>query len=559
MCRAQALSQDQVVAAIYETMIRAEQFDRFSAGEEPGQGFAEAPDSRWPMGQVRAAPVLKAHFARAAEIHEQEWQRAGRPHPCGYSGDCPRFWLLAAAVPEEGLLNASQRAARQLSAGADLAAGMGLTAAAAGRWRNFLEQVRQGLVSRQDVLVLDTCWPGEKILCRPVWTGRAEGAAAAVMAERLEVEWSCAAARPLAAALGLQTADMEPLKAILTGTGRGAAAALGPIAARAGAPGAAELIRLAAFLMEERTRDLKIAQGAMLPPSEEFQDSSGQRIQFFRLGADTGQPVIYLHGLLDGIAPLQRLQPQLRTLGFRIYAPMRAGYGGTSPLRRGQDPADAFVQQLDALITRENLLRPVLLSHRGGALYGCLAANRLHSRVAGLVAVASNCAITSTRQFSSLSGYAWLVAFCASHARWMLPALMKGWSAALRWYGHEKLLKIQSARGGREREMLQGLDLLPLLKHSQSVFLQQGGAGFVADVQMLRQGFQKIALARETRAVFVHGGEDHVAPLAVVREALNGIRNAQLCVSQEAGALLFYTFPELVLTALQDCAAASQR
>lgn len=559
MCRAQALSQDQVVAAIYETMIRAEQFDRFSAGLLPEQGFGRSPDSRWPMEQVRAAPVLQAHFARAAEIQEQEWQRAGRPHPCGYSGQCSRFWLLAGAGPGEGLLNASQRAARQLSGGTDLPAAMGLTAAAAGRWRNFLEQVRQGAVPAQEVLVLETFRPGDKFLCRPVWTGRANGAAAAVMAERLDVEWSGDAAAPLAAAFGLQAADLEPLEAVLTGTSRRAAAALGPIAARAGAPGAAELIRLAAFLIEERSRDLKIARGEVLPPSDEFQDSSGQRIQYFRLGGDTGQPVIYLHGLLDGIAPLQRLQPQLRTLGFRVYAPMRAGYGGSSPLQRGQDPADTFVRQLDALIARENLQRPLLLSHRGGALYGCLAANRLHSRVSGLVAVASNSTINSPRQFSSLSGYAWLVAFCAARARWMLPALMKGWSASLRWYGHEKLLKIQTGRGGREREMLRAMDLLPLLKHSQGLFLQQGGAGFVSDVLMMRQGFQKFALARDTQAVFVHGGEDRVAPLPVIRDSLNGIRNAQLCVSQEAGALLFYTFPELVLATLQDCAAAAQR
>ncbi|KIC15813.1 alpha/beta fold hydrolase [Leisingera sp. ANG-Vp] len=559
LCRAQALSQDQVVAAIYETMIRPEQFDRFSSVLQEGQGLTEAVDSRWRLERVRAAPVLQAHFARAAEIHEQEWQRQGQPHPGSYSGNCCRFWLLAGAGPGGGLFNASQRAARQLSGSADLPAAMGLTAAAAGSWHNFLEQARQGAVSGQDVLVLETGRPGERFLCRPVWLDGADGAAAVVMAERLDVEWNCDAAAPLAAAFGLQAADLKPLEALLTGTGRGTAAALGPIAARAGAPGIAELIRLAAFLIEERTRDLKISRGEMLPPADEFQDANGNRVQYFRLGGDTGQPVIYLHGLLDGIAPLQRLQPQLRTLGFRVYAPMRAGYGGSSPLQRGQDPADVFVRQLDALIARENLQRPVLLSHRGGAPYGSLAANRLHSRVSGLVAVASNYTINSPRQFSSLTGYAWLVAFCAARARWMLPALMKGWSAALHWYGHEKLLKIQSARGSRERERLSAMDLLPLLKHSQGLFLQQGGAGFVADVQMMRQGVQKITLARDTRAVFVHGGEDRVAPLPSIREALKGIGNAQLCVSQEAGALLFYTFPELVLTTLQDTTAAAQR
>ncbi|AHD03129.1 hypothetical protein METH_13460 [Leisingera methylohalidivorans DSM 14336] len=558
MYRAQALSQDQVVAAIYETIIRPEQFDRFSAGPPAGPGGGGGLDRWGVFGRPRAVPSLRAHFSRAMLIQEQQWERAGRPGPGECAGDCSRFWLLAGAGSGGRLLNASQPAAWQLANGGDLPAAMGLTGGAADRWRIFLDQVRGGEFSWQEVLLLDTRRPGERFLCRPVWLGGAGRPFAAVMAERLDCEWSEEAAGPVAAAFGLQRSEIDPLKAVMNGTGGQAAAELEQIAARAGAPGTAELIRLAGFLFNEHMRDLKIARGALLPPSEEVEDKSGRRSQFFRFGAETGQPVIYVHGVLDGIAPLQRLQPQLRTLGFRVYAPMRAGYGGSVPLPRGQDPADAFVQQLDALITRKNLQRPVLLSHRGGALYGCAAANRLHSRIAGLVAVASNCSIATPQQFSGLSGYAWLVAFSAARARWMLPGLMKAWSGALHWYGHKALLKVQTARNSRERAILDQMDLLPLLKQSQLLFRQQGGAGFLADVQMMRQGSRKIALTRHTRAVFVHGGEDRVAPLSDIRDTFGGQQNAQLCVSQEAGALLFYTFPELVLTALQDCASAAQ-
>ncbi|UWQ57431.1 alpha/beta hydrolase [Leisingera caerulea] len=552
--RAQAMSQEQVAAAIYETMIRPEQFDRFFSGP-PAAGEAAA--GAGAPQRPRGAPVLRAHFARAAQIQEQQWEQAGRPHPGGYSGACNRFWMLAGTGSGSRLLNASQRAARQLIGCSDLAAAMGLTPAAADRWHTFLEQVRQGAFSWQDVLVLGTRRPGERFLCRPVRLDTAGGAAVAVMAERLDWEWHGEAAGQVATAFGLRKADLKPFKAVLSGPGGKVSDGLQQAAARAGAPGTAELIRLAAFLMTEHVRDLKIARGELLPPAEDVQDSSGQRCQYFRLGAETGQPVIFVHGLLDGIAPLQRLQPQLRMLGFRVYAPMRAGYGGSAPLPRGQDPADAFVRQLEALMRRENLQRPVLLSHRGGALYGCRAANRLHRRIAGLVAVAPNCSITSTRQFSGLRGYAWLVAACAARAGWLLPVLMKGWSAALRWYGPKALLRFQTARGSRERALLHKMELLQLLQQSQALFLQQGGAGFLTDVQMMRRGVQKLPLPRETRAVFLHGGEDHVAPLRDVRDALNGLGGAQLCVSQEAGALVFYTFPELVLTALQDCAAAA--
>lgn len=556
LCRAPALSQDQVVAAIYETVIRPEQFDRFFR-PPPGEHAVRLRPVPGPAkARGRAAQLLQSHFARAAEIHEQQWQQASRQHPGSYKGTCGRFWLLADAAGGGRLINASQRAARQLAGGAELAAAMDLTAAACSRWHDFLGQVCQGAASGGEVLLLETARPDRHILCRPVLTARSGGAARAVMAERLELDWHDDAVGPVAAALGVAADDLAPLAALRAGQGRQAAAGLAEIAARIGAPGAAGLVRLAAFLMSEHARDLKIARGEMLPPSDTVVDRRGRRSQYFRLGADTGQPVIFMHGVLDGIAPLQRLQPQLRTLGFRVFAPMRGGYGSSDPLAPGEDPADASVQQLDALIGKERLQRPVLLSHRAGALFACAAANRLHHRIAGLVAVAANCNASSPGQFNGIRGYAWLVAFCAGRAPWMLPLLIKGWSGAMRWYGHDMLLRAQTAPGSRERQQLEALSLLPLLKLSQDLFLQQGGAGCLADVRLMRRGFRKLGLARGTRAVFVHGGVDQVAPLPHVREALRGMANAQLCVSQEAGALLFYTFPELALTALQDCAAA---
>ena len=99
MCREQALSQDQVVAAIYETIIRPEQCDRFSSSPE----FEGREEKGWPEGRIRPAPVLQAHFARAVEIQEQQWNRDGRPNPGSCSGDSSRFWLLVGAGQGAGL------------------------------------------------------------------------------------------------------------------------------------------------------------------------------------------------------------------------------------------------------------------------------------------------------------------------------------------------------------------------------------------------------------------------------------------------------------------------
>ena len=183
-CPAHALSQDQVVAAIYETMIRPEQFDRFSAARSARAALAERVDEIGHRDWTRRASVLRAHFSRAAEIHEQQWEQAGRPGPDEFSGACARFWLVA-APGSGGLLNASERASRQLEKGAHLPDAMKLTQESSDLWEAFLERLGMGDFSWQEVVVLNTRHSGEKYLCRPVRLRDAGGNDAVAMAERL--------------------------------------------------------------------------------------------------------------------------------------------------------------------------------------------------------------------------------------------------------------------------------------------------------------------------------------------------------------------------------------
>lgn len=557
LCRAQALSQDQVVAAIYETIIRPEQFDRFFDESSLGRpGVSGNPAVV--LGASRPSPLLQAHFGRARDIQEAQWRQAKQVHPAEFTGECSRFWLIAQAVEGSDapsrLVNVSERGARVLGDRQDPLAALGLTDRAVARWRTYLDQVAQGAVPEQQVVLLETDQPGEWILCRPIGVPQFGKVGPAVMAERLEVDWRQEAEGAVATALGVRSEDLQPVRDAIVGTGLEMTHGLVRLAEQSGAPGVAAVIRLAAFLMNEHVRDLRIARGELPPAEGMLEDASGCRSQYFRFGAETGQPVIFVHGVMDGVVPLQRLQPQLRALGFRVYAPLRGGYGASDPVPVGKDPVDAFVQQVDALIAQENLQKPILLSHHGGALFATLAANRLHSRLPGLVSVASRRAINSPGQFNGISGYAWLFAFCSARAPAMLPLLMKGWSSALRYYGQEKLLHIQSRRGSREEEQIRQMNLVPLLVQNQAVFLQQGGQGCLTDFRVLRRGARKLRLARQTRAVFVHGARDRMAPLSSIHEMLSNMNNVQMCVSQEGGALMFYTMPELVLTALQDCA-----
>ncbi|MFW8594962.1 alpha/beta fold hydrolase [Cribrihabitans neustonicus] len=552
---AAALSQDQVAAAIYETMIRPEQYDRFSPFQQPG-GFNTCGGWRAAPRVPAPAPGLQAHFGRAREIQDRQWVRSGRPHPCGFYDDNARAWLLADARGR--LLRVSRQAQQILGGTCSPGAVMQLTAGSRRRWEGFLEKLRSRAFDWNEVLVLETAEPQRKLLCRPVWTGAGEGVPVAAMAELLEFEWQSAAAARVAGAFGVGETGLTPLRGLMAGAEAPcpeALAALDRIAALAGAPGIAELVRLVAFLLQEQADDLAIARGERLPPSRELLGTGGRRTQYFRLGADTGRPVVFVHGLMDVIAPVQRLQPHLRHLGLRVYAPLRGGYGASSPVPCGQRPVEAFMQQIKALILEENLQRPILLAHRGGAPFARAAAERLRGRVPGMVVAAATGPMLPEQPPPDLKGVNRAAALLADRAPRLLPLLVSSWPG-----GCAALLHAQSAPGSRERHLLGQLDLRGVLGLSQELFLAQKGAGFAADLAVLRQGWRgssgKGAGAGDgVRSVYLHGGDDRTTPLHRMREAVAAEEGSQLRVCRDAGTLLLYTFPELILEALSGFAA----
>ncbi|MFW8634497.1 alpha/beta fold hydrolase [Cribrihabitans pelagius] len=551
-----ALSHDQIAAAIYETMIRPEQFDRFSPFQQPG-GSNACGGWRVTPELPKAAPGLQAHFGRAREIQDGQWVRAGRPHPRDFYDDNTRAWLLA---DNRGrLLRMSRRAQQRTWGGTrDPGAAMQLTPGSRRRWGGFLERLRGKEFNWNDAVVLKTAEPARKVLCRPVWSGAGEAVPVAAMAELLEFEWHSDAVARAAGALGLGGSDLAPLRELMAGAeapGAEALAALDRIAARAGAPGVAELVRLVAFLLQEQAGDLAIARGERLPPSRELLGTGGQRTQYFRLGADTGRPVIYVHGLLDVIAPVQRLQPRLRHLGLRVYAPLRGGYGSSSPVPPGQRPVEAFMQQIKTLILEENLQRPILLAQRGGTLFARAAAERLRDRVPGVVAAAATGPMLPDQPPPKLKGFSRAAVLLADHPPRLLPWLVTGWPG-----GYEALLYAQSAEGSHERHLLEQLDLRGVMNLSQELFLAQKGAGFAADLPVLRHGAgggkgNGAGPGAGVRSVYLHGGDDRTTPLDRLRAVIPGEDGSQLRVCRDAGTLLLYTFPELVLEALSGFAA----
>lgn len=561
-------SREQIVAAIYETVLRPQLFDRFSAAQQ-SDSFASAKPMSDGSNPVFEAPELQAHFARALEILEQQWVQMSRPGPeeiwanpsiPGWENTTPReedLWIL---VTLEGrLLQARER--QRSEAGPSARAKQELLSWVAGAqfrdrtWQRFVERIGSQDFSWQDILVLETSAPNKKLLCRPVWVG-AEGGddgrrPVAISVELLNVSWPFSANSFIAETFGLNHRDTYNLRAFVLGQEQELSQVqdLARIAAKAGAPGTAELVRLVGFLLQEHASDMAIARGECLPPSLQIRDSMGRETQCFRLGAETGQPVIFVHGMMDGIAGVQHLQPLLRTGGFRVYAPLRGGYGGSHPPPEEHQQLDAFVAQIEALIDQENLRRPLLLGHRSGVIFARAAALRLRERIGGLLGVAPTPPLTQARDYRRNHRS---LALCARFAPPLVPLVLQGWSRSIQRQGASVLVRNQARPGSKGWEQLRGMKLDALLSLSLSLMMEQGGKGVMADLKLAPEDWRDQMMGHAEQTVYLCGAEDALVRQNGLYPEVLGAEKVQLRVCSGAGDVLLYVCPELVLAALED-------
>jgi len=549
-------SQDQIISAIYETVVQPQCYDRFSRYQLDDPGEPVAPTA----AGCRSAPVashFSFHFAKALETLKDQWVKKRCPDPAYVYEDGGGAWIVTNSAGRA--LRCSRQARRRVGVlPRDVLKTLeadslpNLTA-----WDRFTDRLRSGRFTWEDFVVLQSKQQGLILLCRPLPAGSVVSEPALVMVEPLDVPMFPGAISYLARGFALNEQETQALSGLLTGGQTQLAEQQEggkQLVTSTGAPGGAELLRLVALLLQEGASDLAIASGEKVPPSATLVCPDGARIQYLRLGAETGKSVIFMHGLLDCLAGVMRLQPQLRRMGFRVYVPLRNGYGESGPVPDRHGSLELFTEQIGALLEREGLQRPILLAHRGGIVFAHAVAKRWRSRIGGLVAVSPSGPLKTIRDFATLKGYQRVFAVCSSLARPLLPVLMRSWSRSIRKRGVELLLTRQSTAGSLDAAAVAKMNLAPLLRHSHDFAMQQGGSGFIADVDLVMRDWRPLVAGRAGRIpmVYLCGSEDPTAQAG--RDASGMGQNIQFRVCEGADGTLLYTRPELILTALEDLA-----
>lgn len=563
-------TREQVIAAIYEIVLRPDHYERVvsvwddhlsdllrdmgdfsNAGEQPL------------AAELQVDPELQDHFRRAHVILEQLGRKAPQSELERCINGAPGFVLLTGV---DGRVRAAGQAARQLLDNPrDLGALRAhLPVPSAQMLDGLLEAAREGTDQAQAV-VLSTDMRPRHLIARmaPCDEGSAQ-----IMIESLDYQWTPTAERMLVSSFGLSPAEVEIVRNLMEGhslreiaershrsehTVRNQAKS---VLAKTGAPGQADLIRLVAFLIE-RGNQLRTNghPGAVDLNDEVLEMRTGLKMQLYQCGDPKGRPAIYLHGMMDGLAPLQYLKDRLHRRGLRILAPVRPGYGRSEPVADPHAALRAMSDHVGELMDRFDIRRAAVLGHMAGVVQGHTICAGGDPRVRGMVAVAGSGPLLRRDQFHGMARRQRVMGYTARWTPSLLPFFVR---AAISLIDSEEVQTFMDALyppGTHERDVVARLNLAELMHAGYRFAAQAGTEGFVSDARVMVSDWVSPLSKQAKPVIHLHGALDPVVPVGVAEEFAGTRPNVTFRVLADVGQFLIYERPDVVLDALDELPA----
>lgn len=265
-------------------------------------------------------------------------------------------------------------------------------------------------------------------------------------------------------------------------------------------------------------------------------------------GPADGVPVLLLHGALFGIAALPGLREAAQTLGLRILAPERPGFGHTA-LGEDGDPVGLAVRQAVDILDSHGIPQVVVLAHDIGTRFAARLALAVPNRVAAVIAAPATPPMQTWAQTADMPTRHRVNAWAAQ----LLPGLM------------DKIVALGLAQIARN-----GIEVIPQLvfdgcDFDQAILRQpaagavlqeafhlawaQRGAGFRADMRLTNEDWQDEARRVTPPFLCLHGAESRTVSRNAVEALARMLPKGRFRLVEGAGHSLPVSHPALILRA----------
>ena len=283
-----------------------------------------------------------------------------------------------------------------------------------------------------------------------------------------------------------------------------------------------------------------------------FRLRTGRNMPVYFLGPETGRPVVFIHGMMDGVdMPSENLK-QLDNHNIRFIAPVRPGFGSADFQEDVIRAPEIYANQIKELVCELELRDFLLLGHMSGSVFSFAAARVLAGKALGIVNISGGIPILSTRQFAEVSPRQKAIAYTARYAPKFLPMILRAGVAQIDAMKIDELMDSIYPEGLLDRYTVKSNgEIARIVGEGYRFAVAQGYKAFQTDAYHVTRDWSKLVHEANLPTLLIHGTHDPVVPIETVRQFAKR-EHCELSEYEDDGQLVLYNQPERVLRQVSD-------
>jgi pimeloyl-ACP methyl ester carboxylesterase/DNA-binding CsgD family transcriptional regulator len=316
----------------------------------------------------------------------------------------------------------------------------------------------------------------------------------------------------------------------------------------------AELVRLLHSVMRVADQEAENAKQRPITPERETLFALADRTMPLReFGDPSGYPIVYFHGMLDGIPIRKSFEAELIRHNLRLICPVRPYFGfATGAKGTPRSAPERFGQDVAKMITDMDLKQPILVGYMAGAIYAHgVAAALPNGALRGMLNVSAAVPILSNKQFANMSRRQRLVAYTARFTPSILPFVIRAGISQMDRGGATTFMESLYENRPFDMAVASDPDVRDTILEGYRFTVQQGHKAFEIDSHVIVNDWSALVDASTVPVRLLHGEHDPACDVAAVREfAQRYGHRTSIEVLPETGQLILYKYPEKVIAEL---------
>lgn len=282
----------------------------------------------------------------------------------------------------------------------------------------------------------------------------------------------------------------------------------------------------------------------------------GRNMDYYLIGPESGEPVLFIHGMLDGTMVTEKFWNELGTHNIRLIAPVRPGFGESDWNDISHDKApEQFAYDVEFLLNHLELTKPfTTVGHMAGALYAFAVQKFTNLPVKAIVNVSGGVPLVSSKQFACMNPRQRAVAYTARYTPSLLPIVLRAGISQIDGIDSEQFMAALHPAASADGKLLKNRkDVCEILLNGYRFAVSQGHKAFERDSRHVTRDWQNLISKNYSVPIMcIHGEHDAVVDVQSVYRFADGFENRRVRTCSQSGQLILYQNPDLIISEIMN-------